>query len=228
MGNDDNKQLAVFGAQITSDGAFKQLIVNLASYGLLVKGVKVVDAETMHHAIDLRAKVKKDYATWEDLRKRGVALPNAMSKFVNDLVREPKKQLEGWQRNIGEQIQKQKQIEEEKARKEAEDVVEAKIEAENGVEIVVTGGVSVVDPPNVVRTDNGATVHTRGVPKVQVDDKLEFLKAVVSKAKKNEVWGLEMVDVKLPQVKERAKELAGDKKQLKIPGGKYWVEDVLV
>lgn len=224
-----NKQLAVWSAKVVSRTEFVDEITNLALYQNEMRGLKVVDAETMHKAIDLRAKVKKSYANVELYRKDSVALPNAQAKFVNDMTRGIKQGFDRIQRGLGEDIQKQKEKEEEAAREALAKEVPVEVVDENGgVEIVMTGEISVVNPPNVVQTDNGARVHTRGVPKCEVTDKLAMLKAVVSTAKGNSMWGLDCVTLDMPKVKAAAKEKAGDKREIKIPGGKYWTEDILV
>jgi hypothetical protein len=226
---EQTKQLATWTASVVSRTEFVDEITNLALYQNEARALKVVDAETMHQAIDLRAKTKKSYANVEKYRQDSVALPNAQAKFVNDMVRGVKGGFEKIQKSLGEDIQKQKTAEEAAAREALAKEVPVEVLGDNGgVEIVMTGEVKVVAPPNVVQTAGGVSVHTRGVPKCSVEDKMAMLKAVVSTAKGNAPWGLECVDINMVRVKAAAKEKAGDKREIKIPGGKYWTEDVLI
>lgn len=226
---EQTKALALWSKDVVSRTEFVDEITNLAAYQTEARVMKVIDEESMHLAIDLRAKVKKSYANVELYRQDSVSLPNAQAKFVNDMTRGVKRGFDKIRRGLGEGIQKQKEKLEREAREEVTKIVELDVMGENGgVEIVVTGEVSVIAPPNVVQTGAGAKVHTRGVPKCEVTDKLAMLKAVVSTAKGNVMWNLDCVELKDVEIKKRAREKAGDKREIKIPGGKYWTEDVLI
>ena len=226
---EQTKQLALWSAAVTSRTEFVDEITNLALYQVEARGLKIVDEESMHLGINLRAKTKKSFANVELYRQDSVALPNAQSKFVNDMTRGIKDGFDKIGKTLGGEIQKQKKELEDKAKKEAAEKVNVELLDENGgVEIVVTGEISVVAPPNVVQTGQGAKVHTRAVPKCEVTDKLAMLKAIVSTAKGNAMWTLDMIELSDAKIKAAAKEKAGEKREIKVPGGKYWTEDVLI
>ncbi len=230
---------------------FMQLMMNSATYDRAAQQTgKLTTPEEMFAAVELFANVKLVEKAAETMRKDLVAFPNMLAKTFNAMFKgigvscgrakdRLNKEIVAFREK--EKVEHAAKVEAAaKAEAEAKAIAEKKLQeqmelpaderepldAETTNEIVSLTPEVPEAPANALATSSGKTVHGRMVRKVEVTDKLAFLKAVVSKGKATERFTLDMVDVNMAQMRTLTGK-TGEKVK-KIPGVKVWDEEVMV
>ena len=190
------------------------------------KNFKLIENQVQYdQAIDAFNEAKSILKDAEDLRHGVVDFPTKVVSLVNALFKSVRSGVEGCKGHIGGIINVKKQADAAAAQRAA-DAAAAVMEKEQVPQVVEDAtGQSVVQfepppvevPSNVVESAKGAKVHTRTDTVVEITDLVEFLKAVVSRNKRN-VWlnenAGELVGVNLSVLKK----LIAENNKKSVPG----------
>ncbi len=207
-------------AKATMDSRIGQILQLGNTLKQLEKFQRIENQQQYDQAIDAFNALKEAINQTEDIRHQYVDFPTQVTKLINGFFKQIRDGLEKTKNHIGRIIQvkkdedtaaAQRALEESQAKTDAEGAIvpdgdgEIKFEPETQV------------PTNVVSSERGAKVHSRSDIHVEIVDLDEFLKACVSKNKRN-LWLSEnvsqIIDVKMAALRGLIKE---NKKKV-VPG----------
>jgi hypothetical protein len=227
MKNEDPKFRATMKlAEVTAD----QRVLTLLSAGALwkqtIQTVKSIENEEAYtNAIDTFTKIKAAIKEATKVKGEYIDFPNEFVKMARAMFRPLENNLADAKAHIGGLISKwdaKKREEAEKARIEAE---EREKQPETEIPIAGDDNGKIEPPmsvptsvPTVQKTETGGKVQMRESLDVEVVDPMKLLKVIISTAKGNEIYTADLIEVRVPKLKELIK---ANPKLRKIPGVKF-------
>lgn len=208
----DDMKASIKLAEVTSNQEVLNIIRLSAMWAQAIKSdARIPNDEAYANAINLFTKVKATAKDWESLLQSYIGFPNKFVKMCRDVFRPVATSLEERKKIISAAISaydnaKQKLIEEEKARQEAEAAKSIPVQnGESAGEMVPVpqGPVKVSEAAPTMRTTaNGGKVQMREFLDCEVVDAMELLKAIISKSPRNAAYTEELVNFNMAKIRE--------------------------
>lgn len=218
-------------AGVTADPQFSTLLKASAMWLQVLTTVpRINNDQDYQNALELFTKVKRAIDAKENFRHSVVDVPTKFVRLVNDMLRplgDNFEKVKGHLSRIISDWDAIKRREAEEAQRKADEAHAAQQEqpaAPESADAEIPGppaeGKVQIDPPEVaappttVKTESGQ-VQMREFVEIEITDKIALLKAIVSKAERNEIYTTELVSFNEPGLKKLCEG------RRKIPGVKW-------